>query len=139
MRAKLLSMVVGLCLLASPALATERAQADYMVHCQGCHLADGSGFPERGVPDMRSVLIPFAQIEEGRGYLIQVPGSSLSSLSDERLTVLINWILQELAQGSETAEPYSIDEVTHWRAIPLEDPGVARARLLEMISPGSND
>ncbi len=124
---------------AMPALATERAQADYMVHCQGCHLPDGSGFPDRGVPDMRDVLIPFAQIEEGRGYLIQVPGSSLSSLSDEQLAHLLNWSLVELARGGGEAAPYTVDEVTHWRGIVLEDPGAMREQLLGQIAVTSSD
>ncbi len=139
MEAKTFILLVSLCAASMPALATERAQADYMVHCQGCHLPDGSGFPARGVPDMRDVLRPFAQIKEGRGYLVQVPGSSLSSLSDQQLTDLLNWGLEDLARGPAEAAPYTVEEVTHWRGILLEDPGAMRTQLLEQISAAAND
>jgi len=129
-----LRLAALLLLVATPALATSRAQTDYMVNCQGCHLPDGSGFPERGVPDMRAVLIPFAQTPEGRAYLVQVPGARLSLLPDDRLTAVTNWILNTLATGEGIAEPLTVDEVTQARAVPLEDAAATRARLIEEIA-----
>ena len=130
-------MVLAL-LFALPAFAAGRAQTDYMIHCQGCHLPDGSGFPARGVPDMRHVLIPFAQSQEGRAYLVQVPGSRLSALPDDRLAAAINWILEDLATGEGEAAPYTTEEVTQLRATPLADPAAIRARLLEEIAVSAN-
>ena len=123
-----------LCLLIAPAMASGRAQVDYMVHCQGCHLPDGSGFPARGVPDMREVLIPFSRMDEGRAYLIQVPGSRLAALPDDRLTDVINWILEDLAVGEARAAPFTVEEVTRYRGMPLNDAAAKRVQLIEQIT-----
>lgn len=54
---------------------------NYALHCMGCHTPDGSGTPGR-VPAIRDTLLPFAQVPEGRKYLVQVPGSAQSTLND---------------------------------------------------------
>ena len=38
-------LLVALLLAAAPVLATEPAQADYMLNCQGCHLPEAVVFP----------------------------------------------------------------------------------------------
>jgi mono/diheme cytochrome c family protein len=134
MRAIRYVFALGIALTTAPALAAERAHTDYMVHCQGCHLPDGSGFPARGVPDMREVLIPFAQTEEGRAYLVQVPGARLSALPDDRLAAVTNWILENLAMGEGTAQPYTAEEVARFRAMPLDDAAATRTHLIEAIA-----
>ena len=67
--AGLLCGLLGLGLTTSAALASDaRARADYMIHCQGCHVPDGRGFPNK-VPDMRATLPLLLSVEGGRAFL----------------------------------------------------------------------
>jgi mono/diheme cytochrome c family protein len=108
------------CVQAAPALAgaVPQARLDYMLNCQGCHLADGSGYPAR-VPDLRRSLMPLLGVEGGREFLLRVPGAATAPLDDARLAAVMNWILGEFAPG--TVSPFSAEEVGRLRAEPLTD------------------
>ena len=79
-------------LLAFTAPATADTKTDYLLHCSGCHLPDGSGAPD-DVPSLRDGLGWIVSVAEGRGYLVRVPGSSQALLNDAELAALINWVL----------------------------------------------
>jgi len=119
---------------AGPA-AAESPRVLYMLHCQGCHLADGAGKPGE-VPALAGSLGRFLEVEGGRAYLVQVPGSAHSPLSDAELAGVLNWMLASF--GPEPAEParhpYDAAEVARWRATPLVDVAAARALLLRRIA-----
>ncbi len=106
-------------------------QQSYMLHCQGCHLADGSGLPG-SVPPMRNFLGKFLAVPGGREYLVQVPGSAQSSLNDAELASLLNWLLPEMSAQElpPDFQPYSVMEVKQLRAQPLLDIPTTRATLV---------
>lgn len=112
----------------------ETAAVNYMLHCQGCHLADGSGKPG-AVPALAGSIARFARIPEGRRYLVRVPGASLSPLSDADLAGVINYIVQRFgpAEAAATAAPFSAEEVTASRRPPLLEVESVRAGLLEKL------
>jgi mono/diheme cytochrome c family protein len=124
------------------AAAAQDPKVDYMLQCQGCHLADGSGSPG-AVPDLRGSLARFASVPGGREYLVRVPGAAQSPLSDQRLAAVLDWMIREFgpAEAAAAAEPYRPEEVARWRAAPyLEVQGVRREliRRIEAASaPGS--
>ncbi|PCJ70481.1 MAG: cytochrome C [Rhodobiaceae bacterium] len=116
----------------SPTSAGEaRARADYMVHCQGCHVQDGSGFPGK-VPDLRATLPLLISVEGGRAFLVRVPGSSQSALSDAGLAGVLNWMITNLTEGEEITgfTPYQPEEVTRYRATRLDDVFATRDALI---------
>ena len=78
-----------------PDINTQRAKMHYMLNCQGCHQADGRGL-QGSVPDMRNFVGKFLDTPGGREFLVQVPGSANSPLSDAALAELLNWILINL-------------------------------------------
>lgn len=84
------AVALGLLLSSSCSWATEPAQVDYMLNCQGCHLPDGSGFPARQVPDLRNRMGSFLSVPGGREYLVQVPGTAQTALPDSDLARLLN-------------------------------------------------
>ena len=109
---------------------------NYQLHCMGCHRADGSGESGR-VPSIRRSLVLFSGTPEGREYVIRVPGVAQSPLSDEETAVLLNWMARNL---SDLALPpnfvdYSAAEVRRWRAQPLAEVSVMRARLMSAAPP----
>jgi hypothetical protein len=125
-------MVAVLCCL--PAGATGEPHADYMLHCQGCHGPDGSGAPG-GVPSFRGNVAKFLSVPGGREYLIRVPGTSQSELSNHRVASLLNWMVRTFdAENVPTRfEPFSADEVARLRRPPLIDVETVRQRLVNQF------
>lgn len=130
------ALTLALLAFAGSALATEPRQFDYMLNCQGCHLPDGSGNPGRSVPAFPGQLGKFLRVPGGREYLVQVPGSALSGLSDEALAGVLNWMLARFDAGNLPSDfkPYSGAEVRQWRGSVPADVEVTRKRLLQRIA-----
>lgn len=117
------------CAAAPPAL-TPKPQADYMLNCQGCHLADGTGAAGK-VPSLRTSLAPLARSAAGRRYLVQVPGAAQSALSDAELAQVLNWMVRNLsARPPPQFREFTAPEVGRYRASPLVAVRATRARLL---------
>jgi mono/diheme cytochrome c family protein len=118
-------------LTATTAAADPRT--DYVLHCQGCHRADGSG-TANGVPSFRGQLAKFVQVPGGREYLIRVPGSSQSELTDARLAAVLNWMLREFSASPPAHfTPFTTEEVARHRRPPLADVETPRSRLVQAI------
>ena len=43
---------------------------NYVLKCIGCHMADGRGLPQAGIPDFVDSIGYFAGSPEGRAYLV---------------------------------------------------------------------
>jgi mono/diheme cytochrome c family protein len=128
-----LHVFLALALLRSAVPALADARTDYLLHCGGCHLEDGSGNPPE-VPDLRQNLDWLAQSEAGRSYLTRVPGASQVPISDARLAGVFNWIFGTFYPDAPELEPYDANEVAKTRHLPLYDPLAAR-RALAMSRP----
>ncbi len=123
-------MVAGALLAAGLCAASHgNPRFDYLLHCGGCHLEDGRGDPPE-VPDLRVDLPYMIGFEEGRAYLVQVPGSAQAPISDGALADVLNWIIDTYNPelGGEF-ERFTAEEVEKHRAIRLLDPKRARAAL----------
>ncbi len=104
---------------------------NFQVHCMGCHLADGSGESGR-VPSIRRSLVLFSATEQGREYVIRVPGVAQSPLSNGDTAALLNWMARNLSDVSLPAgfTDYSAAEIGKSREHPLAKVSVVRARLM---------
>lgn len=111
----------------------ERAKFHYQLHCQGCHTEDGRGYLT--VPGLQGFVGNFLKIDEGRAYLVRVPGSANAYLSDEHLAELLNWMLLQFAGGSLPNQwrPYSGTEVADYRSRPLLEVDNYRKSLVSEI------
>ena len=120
--------------LLAAAAAAQDPKVDYMLQCQGCHLADGSGSPG-AVPDLRGSLARFASVPGGREYLVRVPGAAQSPLSDQRLAAVLDWMIREFGPAEAAAghAPYRAEEVARWRAQPYLEVEPVRRDLLSRI------
>jgi cytochrome c553 len=109
-------------------------ETNYRLHCEGCHLADGVATPDK-VPALAGSVAAFLRAPEGRAYLVRVPGVASASLSDAELAALLDWTLRRFDAANLPADfaPYTAGEVRRWRAQPLVDVAVERAKLLEAI------
>jgi hypothetical protein len=119
--------------MAGPSRA-EIASINYMLECQGCHLADGTG-SAGAVPPLRDVVGRFLGVPGGREYLIRVPGSAQSALSDDELAEVLNWIIRRFGPDDVAAdfEPFTVGEVSRHRMHPLLDVEAVRGDLLRRI------
>jgi mono/diheme cytochrome c family protein len=129
--------MLGLAAMTAGAFAHD-AQTNYILHCQGCHTAEGSGLEDK-VPSLRSTLVPFARLAEGRRFLVQVPGVALSTLTDAETAAVLNWMLRNLADDKQIAgiSAFTEKEVADYRATRLVNGQKIRAQLLAKISSNS--
>jgi hypothetical protein len=113
-------------------MLTPPVQANYMLNCMGCHLADGSGAAGK-VPSVRDSLVVLSRSSAGRRYLVQVPGASQSPLSDLELAQVLSWMVRNLSARPVPADfaEFTAAEVAAYRRSPLVDVRQTRARLLE--------
>ena len=127
-------------LAAAPAQAAQPASAgspalNYRLHCMGCHLDDGSGMPQRGIPSMQGVLGHFLRLPQGRALIVQVPGVMNTPLNDRQVAELMNWMLGQWAGDSlpPGTPPYSEAEVRHLRATRPSDVPLERANVVRQL------
>ena len=118
-----------------PAAGAESAHVDYMLQCQGCHLPDGSG-KLGAVPSLRNCVGRYLTVSGGRDYLVRVPGSSQSPLTDEELAGVLNWMIRKFGpdEVARSFVPYSAKEIERVRRPPLTDVEPLRRDLLARLS-----
>jgi hypothetical protein len=134
--------VAGSCMVmqswaAQPIVLTPPVQANYMLNCMGCHLADGSGAAGK-VPSMRESLAILSRSSAGRRYLVQVPGASESRLSDLELAQVLSWMVRNLSAPAVAPDfvDFTAAEVAAYRRTPLVRVHELRAQLLAVASDG---
>jgi mono/diheme cytochrome c family protein len=132
--ARRLAALAPIALAAAAPAAAESPRVLYMLHCQGCHLADGAGKPGE-VPSLVGTLGRFPAVPGGRAYLVQVPGSAHSPLSDAALASVLNWMVASFGSPADGSGfvPYDAAEVARYRATPLVDVAATRAELLRRM------
>lgn len=120
--------------LAAAGARAERPEVNYMLHCQGCHLADGTGKPG-AVPALAGHVARFLGVPGGREFLVRVPGSALSPLRDAELAEVLNWIVRRFGPEAslEGFTPYDAEEVAAVRRPPLTDVEGVRRALVEAL------
>ncbi len=136
--AALAASALAVWLSTAPAGAQNEPRVDYLLQCQGCHLADGRGSPEHGVPDLRGILARYLALPEGREYVVRVPGASGSPLSDAELAAVVNWMAEAFGPQAiaRTVPPLTAEFVARVRRPPLDRVEGIRERLLR-AAPGA--
>lgn len=117
--------------VAAPAVAYG-PETNYVLHCQGCHLADGSETPGK-VPPLAGAVAQFLRRPDGRAFLGRVPGVANAPIGDAELAALLNWTLTRFDAAAIPPDfaPYDAAEIGHLRAQPLVDVTAERRRILD--------
>jgi mono/diheme cytochrome c family protein len=112
--------------------AAEPGKQNYILRCAGCHLTDGAGKPEAGIPDLRNNVGLFLNTEAGRRFLIQVPGVAHAPLSDREIAQVVQWMLVNFSTTQIPADfvPYTAEEVHAYRQHQPEDVFGLRHRVI---------
>jgi mono/diheme cytochrome c family protein len=131
-----LALGATLTALACAAPATDFGRQNYLLHCSGCHLPDGTGSAPNEVPTLHGIPGHFASIPEGRAFLAQVPGIAYSSLSDAEVAEILNWSLVEFSRETlpENFTPFTPEEVSRLRAVRPAEIFKVRAEVLDLLS-----
>lgn len=124
------SMLLALVLFVVIPGANADPKVDYLLHCSGCHMPDGTGLASV-VPTLHGVVGRMVAQPEGRAYIVRVPGVSQAPISDEKLTEVLNWMLTEFSSDTlpENFKPLTVKEVKRARSRLLADPLKYRATL----------
>ncbi len=132
MKTLLAVILSGITMVCTAAVDEKRAEANYMLNCQGCHQGDGSGLPG-SVPNMQNFVGQFIGVPGGREFLVQVPGSANAPLNDEALAELLNWILLTKSKKELPADfvLYTATEVSAVRSKTLPDVAAARKAIVK--------
>jgi cytochrome c553 len=120
----------------SPPAQFPQPQRDYILACAGCHGMNGVSNAAL-VPDLRGLVGYYLNLPEGRAYLSRLPNVAFSSLNDEALAGVLNYIVFDLGDGSAPAgtRPYRAAEVGKWRKQPLTEVSLSdyRRRMVETL------
>lgn len=130
--ARLAFAIVSILGISLPARA-ESASNLYLLNCWGCHGSHGEGI--KGTAPPLAGLGDFLKADGGRSYIIEVPGVSMSSLSDEQVAVVMNWLLQDMGRDHLPGgfQPYTAQEVHRYRAIRLANLSQTRKAILKQL------
>jgi cytochrome c553 len=129
-------LVICTALSLSVATAAERtASVNFILHCSGCHGTDGHGLGG-SIPDFSNFIGAFAHEDDGRTYLLHVPGVIGANLSDGEIAAVINYVMK--AWGGTSLEPgfteFTAEEVALRRARHVEDVVVFRRQIVERLT-----
>ncbi len=121
-----------LLLTATPALALS-PHAGYLLHCSGCHGADGAGSVNGGIPAFQDSVALLAGDAEGRLYMMHVPGVVSAGLSDQDTADVTNYILD---LWGPDAPRFTASEVKAARATPVPDVVALRRQIAHRMDEG---
>lgn len=128
-------LTIGLLFTNAAFADDQRAQVNYMLHCQGCHLPGAEGSAGR-VPPMNDFVAYFLHSQAGREFLIRVPGVAHAALTDAEVSELMNWLLRSFSKEQLPTEfiPFTVAEVSELRRDVEQSPASARALILADIA-----
>lgn len=118
--------------LAGPAAADNKAHADYILHCSGCHGTSGKGTVAGGIPAFPNSIEHLASYENGRNYIFQVPGVITTDMTPAEMAGVMNYILKEWSSESDFV-PFSAEEVAERRALPEREVVTYRREVVEEL------
>lgn len=128
------SGVLSLSVMSGMLFATSNTpQQNYILKCSGCHDSDGSGSVPGGIPPLPGYLGAFMDDDQGRIYLMNVPGVVASGLNNHDLAVLMNY-LNDKWGDKVNARPYTAEEIAQIRSAPLQDVVKYRRQIVERFN-----
>ena len=127
---RVLALATVLC-LSNAAYAEKDPHADYLLYCRGCHLHTGDAVPAANVPSLHE-LVPLLASQEGRDYLVRVPGVAKTPMTDKQVAEVLNWVLTNFNTDTlpDDFRPFTAEEVAAARYRALPDPLKAREEIL---------
>ncbi|MBB2155834.1 cystathionine beta-lyase [Gluconacetobacter diazotrophicus] len=114
--------VAGLLPPGPAARALDRTRTTYLTKCGGCHGIEGQS-GQTYIPTLRDRIGVLTCTAEGRSYLLEVPGVSMSLIRDDALMAqVMNFVLFDLGGASTPrgTAPFTAREIHALRGHPLD-------------------
>jgi hypothetical protein len=114
----------------------QAARYHYLLRCSGCHGVDGEGVRAGGIPDFQNFVGAFASDDDGRTYVLQVPGVKGAQLNDADIAVVMNYVMMTWGGTSiqGTFVPFTAREVAQRRARPVTDIVAMRRHIVQRLA-----
>jgi hypothetical protein len=124
-------LLVAILAVAAALPAAADPHADYLLYCRGCHLHTGDAVPSANVPSLQA-LAPLLRSQEGRDYIVRVPGVSQTPMNNAQLAAVLNWVVTNFNADAvdEGFRAFTEEEVANARGKVLTDPLRARTSIL---------
>ena len=87
---------------AAPVAQFSPAQSDYILACAGCHGLNGVS-NSMLVPSLKGLVGYYLNMPEGRAYLPRLPNVAFSTLNDEQLAAVLNYMVFDIGADSAPA------------------------------------
>ena len=118
------------------ARAGESVDYLYRLHCSGCHGIEGLGSKVARIPPFVGIVGHFAGTQDGRLYLVRVPGVANAGLPDAETADLLNYVLRIWGSRDAAAErrDFTAEEVHRLRGLRLDDVTLLRGKLAQELS-----
>ena len=129
-----LAIYVTICICLGAGAQAAPPQTDYMLKCMGCHGPDGEAVTGK-VPPLKNNVAKFLNVEGGRAFLVQVPGTRQSPLKDKAVADLLNWLVVHFDKDNVPADfaPYTEAEVKGLRRQRISNVVTTRAALMQAV------
>lgn len=137
MKAWAWALLAGLSLARIDAAAAgESVDYLYRLHCSGCHGTEGAGSKVGRIPPFSGIVGHFAASQDGRLYLVRVPGVANAALPDDETANLLNYVLRRWAGSDMPAEAhdFTAQEVHRLREVHVDDVAALRRRLASALA-----
>jgi len=130
-------LALGLLLVSRVAASLERPEStqpaqNYVLFCAGCHGLNATGVPHK-VPALAKTLPLFMSSEEGRDFLLRVPGVANSALSDQGLAAVLNWLIATLDTPTLGWTAFVAEDVHRARQTPLMSVTQSRRQIISHL------
>lgn len=129
-----MALAIGLALAPGAGQAGSVPRSDYILRCAGCHGMEGRGTEAGGIPGFPGSIATIAGDDEGRTYMLHVPGVVGASLSNAEIAAVLNYILAQW--GEPGVPPFTAAEVTRRRAVPVADVVGLRNQIADRLMAG---
>lgn len=107
-------------------------RVNYVLRCAGCHGMEGLGTETGGVPGFPGSVATLVNDDEGRTYVVHVPGVVGSSLSDAEIAAVMNYVIERW--GDTPAPAFTAEEVARRRAVAVPDVVAFRRTLTARLA-----
>lgn len=115
-------LLVEVFLRAAAAAPSNVTRSNYLLGCGGCHGYEGIS-NSKLVPTLKGLVGYYLNTAEGRDYLPRLPNVAFSTLNDQDLAAVLNYLVFDLGGSSAPrgARPYAATEVGRLRKHPLTE------------------
>ncbi|WP_336268517.1 c-type cytochrome [Vreelandella arctica] len=107
---------------------------NYSLHCAGCHGQNGTGVEHAGIPPFPGFINRFFEDEEGRLYLMHVPGVVGAGMPNNDIASVMNYLVDRWGQADQKVNYFTEEEVDNLRSQEVADVVELRRSITQRLA-----